>query len=367
MGHRATYAIRKDGEVRLFFSRWGALTLPEDLFWGPEEARSFILMLEETGEWLDNVWAEGGAALDEDTKTITLFGCNEIAEPDIRQVFVRLMAHLWGPRGWTVRWAQDIPEVAAQVGVDPETVQAKPRAFQIEIGDLGKNFADNDCYSGLLSVRIDGTWVDRVVDYTMTGVLMNGPGLLGALDAMLDLTTVRARHADRPLKSYEKEKGALGDKVNDFALIDPEALTIHLCFWYIESDQLPFLRERWNGWSILFHNDGAEGHFRRMSRELPADLIPIVPPEEKPDHKHDPRSLEECLQIIEQIVFSAEVRKNETAEMFAGILDHLGQTVQSIGRGARERVPAAAIDELSAHSRFDEAVTALRAEFMQQS
>ena len=42
MGHRATYAIRESGTIELFYSHWGALSVPVDIFWGPEEAEAFI-------------------------------------------------------------------------------------------------------------------------------------------------------------------------------------------------------------------------------------------------------------------------------------------------------------------------------------
>jgi hypothetical protein len=324
-------------------------------------------MQDETGEWVDEVWAEGGAALDEDTKTIALFGCNEIAEPDVRQVFVKLMTHLWAPRGWTVRWAEDISEVAAQVGVDPETVQSESFPFTIKFDQFGKNFAENN-YGGLLSVRTGGTWLDRVVDFTMVGVLMNGPGVLDALETLPDLPTVRERHANRPLKSFEKKKGALGDQVKDYALVDTDARAIHLSLWFPESDQLAFLREKWDGWSISLHDEGAEGHFRRMGRELPADLIPTIPPEpEEPDRRLDPRSVEECIEIIERIMFGTDAQKDAIAKTFTGVMNHLGKTVQKIGRGFDKRPSAAAIDELSARERFDDAVAAALAETDQSS
>jgi hypothetical protein len=64
MGQRANLVIVRPDGYELFYSHWCANTLPRDLFWGPEHAERFIRMQRPAGhdEWLDTIWAEGGAA-----------------------------------------------------------------------------------------------------------------------------------------------------------------------------------------------------------------------------------------------------------------------------------------------------------------
>src|SRR5687768_12971723 len=100
MGHRSIYAIRRDGTVELFYSHRGALTVPQDVFWGPAWAEAFIRALEATDEWLDDVWAEGAVALDFDEQRVTFYG-GELH--DAMDVLEGLMRIVWGP-AWTVRY-----------------------------------------------------------------------------------------------------------------------------------------------------------------------------------------------------------------------------------------------------------------------
>lgn len=42
MGDRANYAIVERGKLSLYYSHWGALTVAEDIFWGPVRTEEFI-------------------------------------------------------------------------------------------------------------------------------------------------------------------------------------------------------------------------------------------------------------------------------------------------------------------------------------
>jgi hypothetical protein len=56
-------------------------------------------MNDETGEWLDTIFAEGGVALDKDTNTIAYFGGEELRAPDLSSVFEKLMTIVWSKTG----------------------------------------------------------------------------------------------------------------------------------------------------------------------------------------------------------------------------------------------------------------------------
>jgi hypothetical protein len=95
------------------------LTVPQDAFWGPERTEVFILMNDETGEWLDTIFAEGGVALDKDTKTIAYFGGAQLRAPDSSSVFEKLMTIVRSKTGWRVRSVDGLRGIAEQVGLDP--------------------------------------------------------------------------------------------------------------------------------------------------------------------------------------------------------------------------------------------------------
>ena len=63
MGDRANYTVRENGQVRLYYSHWGAVTVAEDVFWGPLRTEEFIRNNKVTTDWLDDVWAQGGIVL----------------------------------------------------------------------------------------------------------------------------------------------------------------------------------------------------------------------------------------------------------------------------------------------------------------
>ena len=118
MGHRCNYAWREDGEVTVYYSHWGALSIVRDFFWGLDRSREFLSQQEvsEDGAWLDDVFGEGGAAIDVDNKTLTLSGddCGSA-----RALLIELAQAVWAHDGFTVRDVDSIVDVAVSVGVDP--------------------------------------------------------------------------------------------------------------------------------------------------------------------------------------------------------------------------------------------------------
>ncbi len=119
MGHRAHYAIRRDGQVRLHYAHWGARTVPEDVFFGPHHTAAFLARLEPARVWLDDTWAEGGAAIDHDQRALAFFGGD--VDEDLIEAWLSLLRALWP--GWSVRWVDGIPDLAILLGVDPEPLR----------------------------------------------------------------------------------------------------------------------------------------------------------------------------------------------------------------------------------------------------
>lgn len=131
MGHRANFvSVGADG-WRLHYSHWAASTVCSVVVGGPEAAERFIAAQRRCDEprpaddwWLDDVWAEGGAAVDHVRRELVFYGDHLMLEVPAKRAFMRLLGRTW-PRDWNVRWAYDgIGDLAAQVGVDRSVVRA---------------------------------------------------------------------------------------------------------------------------------------------------------------------------------------------------------------------------------------------------
>jgi len=123
MGQRCNLLIVEGGSVELRYSHWAANRLDAELFWGPEQAARFIRAqrgVDDGAEWLDEVWAEGGAVLDLDRRALCWFGGEDIEyDVPLRRLYHELAAVPWA--GFSLRWAAEgIAELADAVG--------KPRA-----------------------------------------------------------------------------------------------------------------------------------------------------------------------------------------------------------------------------------------------
>jgi hypothetical protein len=123
MGDRANYVIRENGVNEMFYSHWGALTVAEDVFWGPDKVESFIRANKPCDHWLDSVWAEGGIALNKDSRRLFYYSSEWPDEEDIRAVYEELLPKQW--HGWNVSRAYTWGDLAESVGVSRESVTAE--------------------------------------------------------------------------------------------------------------------------------------------------------------------------------------------------------------------------------------------------
>jgi hypothetical protein len=308
MGHRTNYVIREEGKLTLFYSHWGALTVPEDVFWGPGYAETFIRSNEQVGpdDWLDNVWGEGGVALDKDERTIALFGGEALGLPPLRGHFARLMQALWGQQGWTVRFVDGMPDIAEQVGVDRAICEADPvDPIPADLEALGHAFREEGFFCALVSVRQERpdrqAWSDRVLDVGASYALVNGPSVVPALDRLPTLDEARRAHAERPLLEWEERRGPMAARFSAAVLIDATAR--RLCFWegWAREHDISVIRLLWaaEGWQVESHEGGLAEHFARTSRPLPDDLtLPDAAQEEGPVDLGEVEALEQIGQHL---------------------------------------------------------------------
>ena len=96
MGHRANLIVVRAGGYDLYYSHWAANTLPRDLFWGPAHALAFARAQRPADDWLDDVWAEGGAVIDPGARVLRLFGGEDLAsDVPLRRLYLRLLAAVY--------------------------------------------------------------------------------------------------------------------------------------------------------------------------------------------------------------------------------------------------------------------------------
>jgi hypothetical protein len=280
MGHRANYAIRRDGEVELFYSHWGGLTVPNDFFWGPDHAEAFVRSHRHSdpeSEWLDDVWGEGGVALDFDNRVVTLFGGEALGHPPLRATFLGLMRALWGASDWSVEWAEaGMPSIAAAVGCDPALATSEPiPPFPADLETIGQTFESEDPVAGsLITVIRNGQKAHYVSDSGVVSTLYNGPELLEALDRMPGVD--RALELWHP-PEYRDESWTMGDELSHSGIIDVDEKTVSFRDDFAEQSTRAFLAEKWEGFTIEQFDGPLDAHFERLGDPIPVPLMPRMP------------------------------------------------------------------------------------------
>src|SRR5215510_14179255 len=155
MGQRANLVIVRRQDWLLYYDHWCANRLDIELFWGPRLAADFIEQrepLSDRDDWLDEVWCEGAAVLDEDRQALLWYGGEDI-EYDVpqRRALLDLMKCQW--QGWEIRWATGgIVEVGAYMGLpaDRFLVDKEPEERFVAIT------GDPEGYDNVLTIRRQG-------------------------------------------------------------------------------------------------------------------------------------------------------------------------------------------------------------------
>ncbi len=274
MGHRANYVIREGGELELFFSLWGALTVPDDVFWGPEWAEAFIRQQDRVADddWLDDIWGEGGVALDKDEGVITLFGGEVLGHAPLNRVFVDLMSALWAEKGWQVRWADaGMPAIAAAVGLDPTIATATPTPpTPAPLETIGANVYDPELNEfrilTLVSTLRDGQTIHRVSDTRATSMLANGPEILTVFET-LPLYGDVAEMWQKP-DYFDDESWTLADEFSSTIILEPAARRIEFYELYANRSSVGFLSNHWKRWHLERFKGGLREHFERLGSPL---------------------------------------------------------------------------------------------------
>ena len=263
MGHRANLLITRTGGYDLYYSHWCANTLDSTLFWGPEAALAFVRRQRSRAEgagWLDDVWAEGGAARDPQRRVLLWVGGEDIAvDAPLRRVLLELMRTFW--RGWEVRWASDhVADLARYVGHPVGDVLTEPDpGWRPQIIPP----KEPDWIDFSLSVReAGGRWKLHAFDGGGIDTARGGPGWLDVL-----------RSADLP----DRYDWAARTDVFPQAGLHLDEASTTASAWC--ADPSPQAAERlavaWPGWTVRWLADDYEAFAALLEGRLELPETPI--------------------------------------------------------------------------------------------
>lgn len=309
MGHRCNYVIREGGHRTLYASNWGALTILRDFFWGLGPARAFLSQQAEVDEedgWYDDVFGEGGAAVDLDGRVLVVSG-GEI-HGAARALGIEMMRAIWGRDGFSVRDEKSLVDVAAQVGVPAERIEAEHHA-RPALDPSSRESSGRDGWLDCLLV-VDGTF--RLCR-TEQGVLEAGATIVPRLGELPNVSEARKLVAERPLAEWEKDRGDYDRELNAFmpvVVIDSARKVVRLSPWHLRrSTSRRHYETLWSGFRLEPLDELAGSAARKEAG------LAVEPPEPEPTREALFAELESYVfegdDGLERIVVDLERRERE--------------------------------------------------------
>jgi len=272
VGHRCNYVVRENGARTLYYSHWGALGIVRNFFWGLDAARAFLAEQEETDDWLDDVWGEGGIALDVDERVLVVTGGDIVGEP--RDLSLRLMSAIWGWDRFQVRDVESLVEIGGAVGVPRERIEAAHFALPaLDVNDPKSSGREG----GHLGAMI---LVDGAVRFCQNdrAVLELGPSGVPDLLRLPDLE--------------EAQKIGIRESWLWIVVIDTHARRLAAASHHLRRHtSLRHYAARWPGWEFDPYRD-----LNEMKRRLALPDFPPAPVE-------PPMSIEDQLARVERHLF----------------------------------------------------------------
>lgn len=256
MGHRANYVVVEGTGYTLYYSHWGAASIAQDLFWGPVHAMRFLRRQKRcrSDDWLNDIWAEGGALIDPGQRRLLLFGGEEIGvDLPIRRLFMELLQTVWS--GWQVSWATDgLADIVDYLGFERSLVLSNEPAPQPLPGPPER--AEEFPPETVCSVRWpDGSFGLYPMAWDPESLLDHGPGLVGHLADMEAepelVVAVNGSHA---------VLGGLHLDANNCAL--------EMWGGEVAPDIHRRAAARWPGWSFTWHSDRYESQAEHANGQL---------------------------------------------------------------------------------------------------
>lgn len=269
MGHRANYVLIEGRRPEIYFSRWGAPSIPAVLLSGPEATIAYVRALTPDEELLDEDWAEGGVLLHVDRRELRFFGGWRIERTRyLRRPLLRTLRALWP--GWSVEWALfGIAELALGLGWDVGRVlvsESEDSPLLVGAGPIIEEDAvritpEPEQAHSILTVRWSETDVrDYLLTPRSTSALSLGPRLLELLAD--DRGTTLPGEDDPNLPG-------------EGAFLDATAQTLWMWeFSALDPRHPAALARRWPGWQVHGHVDGLVRQVELSGRDVSAVVVP---------------------------------------------------------------------------------------------
>ncbi|HEX9176258.1 MAG TPA: hypothetical protein VF874_09260 [Mycobacterium sp.] len=120
----------RDKDWQLYYSHWAGCRMLDALVGGPELALRYAQSLRPCAkdEWVDPLWADGGAVVDLDRRRLLFFGDELMVEMPERRALMSVLAAVWPD--YAICWAYDgTAELAGYVGAElpPHTWDKQPK------------------------------------------------------------------------------------------------------------------------------------------------------------------------------------------------------------------------------------------------
>ncbi|WP_245848632.1 hypothetical protein [Mycobacterium palustre] len=111
--------IVKDQDWQLYYSHWAGCRILDALIGGPELALRYAQSLRRCpkDQWVDPLWADGGAVVDLDRRRLLFFGDELMVDMAERRALMRVLGAVWPD--YAIGWAYDgTVELAGYVGAE---------------------------------------------------------------------------------------------------------------------------------------------------------------------------------------------------------------------------------------------------------
>jgi hypothetical protein len=119
MGNRANIVIVKEQDWQLYYSHWAGGRILDALIGGPELALRYAQSLRQSpkDQWVDQLWADGGAVVDFDCRRVLFFGDALMVEMPERRALMSVLSAMWPD--YAIGWAYDgTAELAGYVAAE---------------------------------------------------------------------------------------------------------------------------------------------------------------------------------------------------------------------------------------------------------
>lgn len=276
--------IVENGQAQIFYSRWGALTIPSVLLVGPEGTLEYIRQLTPDESLLDDVWAEGGVLVNVDTHRALFWGGDSIAvRPYLRRPLLAALSLLWP--GWSIDWAQfGVADLARNIGwevsrvLDNQFVHtaflAGSEAVVTETQLLESLHAKDP--KTILSIRSNARDVKDYLIILEESFDDNNPKTYHHLATLYQVLSLGSRLLNMlPTESttFLPREGSKQEP-HQGVYIDEEMQTIWV--WEnetLDSRYLEAVARRWPGWQVQGHVEGLVRHIILTGRDPAAVKI----------------------------------------------------------------------------------------------